>query len=58
LKAHLFNDFLSDNTNCPNCSGPLEVSENLFLKIFKLGDSVIVRDKVFHSLIVKGIKLS
>jgi hypothetical protein len=24
LKAHLFNDFLSDNTNCPNCSGPLE----------------------------------
>jgi hypothetical protein len=30
---------------------------NLFLKIFKLGDSVIVRGKVFHSLIVKGIKL-
>jgi hypothetical protein len=24
LKAHLFNDFLSDNTNCTNCSGPLE----------------------------------
>jgi hypothetical protein len=21
LKAHLFSDFLSDNTNCPNCSG-------------------------------------
>jgi hypothetical protein len=21
LKAHLFNDFLSDNTKCPNCSG-------------------------------------
>jgi hypothetical protein len=20
LKAHLFNDFLSDNTNCPNCN--------------------------------------
>jgi hypothetical protein len=29
-----------------------------FLKIFKLGDSIIVRGKVFHSLIVKGIKLS
>jgi hypothetical protein len=35
-----------------------QVSENLSLKIFKLGDSVIVRVKVFHSLMVKGIKLS
>jgi hypothetical protein len=61
LKAHLFNDFLSDNTNCPNCSGPLEDNNhflNLFLKIFKLGDSVIVGGKVFHSLIVKRLKLS
>jgi hypothetical protein len=29
LKAHLFNDFLSDNTNCPNCSGPLEDNNHL-----------------------------
>ena len=24
LKAHLFNDFLSDDTDCPNCGDPLE----------------------------------
>jgi hypothetical protein len=30
LKAHLFNDFLSDNTDCPNCRGPLE-DNNHFL---------------------------
>jgi hypothetical protein len=31
LKAHLFNDFLSDNTNCPNCSGPLEDNNHFLL---------------------------
>jgi len=31
-KAHLFNDFVSDNTDCPNCIGLLEES-NHFLFI-------------------------
>jgi hypothetical protein len=31
LKAHLFNDFLSDNTNCPNCSGSLEDNNHFLL---------------------------
>ena len=30
MKAHLFNDFLSDNTNCPNCSGSLEDNNHFF----------------------------
>jgi hypothetical protein len=30
LKAHLFNDFLSDNTNYPNCSSPLEDNNHFF----------------------------
>ena len=29
MKTHLFNDFLSDYTNCPNCSGPLEDNNHL-----------------------------
>ena len=32
LKAHLSNDFLSNNTDCPNCRGPLE-DNNHFLFI-------------------------
>jgi hypothetical protein len=36
----------------------LENRRNKLLKIFKLGDSVIARGKVFHILLVKGIKLS
>ena len=32
LKAHLSNDFLSNNTDCPNCRGPLE-ENNHFLFI-------------------------
>jgi hypothetical protein len=31
MKAHLFNDFLSDNTNCPNCSGSLEDNNHFLL---------------------------
>ena len=31
LKAHLFNDLLSDNTNCPNCSGSLEDNNHFLL---------------------------
>ena len=31
MKAHLFNDFLSDNTNCPNCSGSLEDNNHCLL---------------------------
>jgi hypothetical protein len=33
LKAHLFNDFLSDNTNYPNCSGPLEDNNHFMLLV-------------------------
>jgi hypothetical protein len=39
LKAHLFNDFLSDNTNCPNCSGSLE-DNNHFLLICPKFDTI------------------
>ena len=28
LTAHLFNDYLSDNTECPNCGGPLEDNDH------------------------------
>jgi len=33
LKAHLFNDFLFDNTDCPNCRSPLE-DNNHFLFMY------------------------
>ena len=38
LKAHLFNDFLSDNTNCPNCSGPLEDNNHFLLNCPKFNN--------------------
>ena len=38
LKAHLFNDFLSDNTNCLNCSGPLEDNNHFLLSCPKFNN--------------------
>ena len=54
LKAHLFNDFLSDNTNCPNCSGPLEDNNHYLLICPKFNNFRLIFLDSIQTLIPKN----